>query len=158
MNAGDSTNKAARFAVFDLDGTLCDITHRLSLIKGCEKPDWDGFFAACSADEPKWPVIDLIRSVYGAHVKTNEVVILSGRSEVVRKKTAIWLATHGVPYDHLIMREEGNHEPDHKFKERILKYTLGIDKVRYVVDDRKAVVEMWRRHGLTCFQVAPGEF
>jgi hypothetical protein len=26
------------------------------------------------------------------------------------------------------------------------------------VDDRQKVVDMWRAEGLTCFQVAPGDF
>jgi len=29
--------------IFDLDGTLCDITHRLHFIEGDNK-DWDGFY------------------------------------------------------------------------------------------------------------------
>jgi len=30
--------------------------------------------------------------------------------------------------------------------------------VKFVVEDRKRVVEMWRREGYTCLQVAPGNF
>lgn len=37
--------------VFDLDGTLADITHRLHFIKDGNH-DWDGFFAACVDDAP----------------------------------------------------------------------------------------------------------
>lgn len=147
-------NTERMFAVFDLDGTLCDITHRLPFIKR-EKPDWDGFFAACDKDTAKWDVIGLLMAAYGGR---DEVVIVSGRSDVVMGKTKAWLKKHGINYDHLIMREEGNHEPDFKFKERILTKTLGVKNVRYVVDDRQQVVDMWRRNGVTCLQCAPGDF
>jgi hypothetical protein len=35
-----------------------------------------------------------------------------------------------------------------------------IDRERLVgaFDDRQRVVDMWRRNGITCFQVAPGDF
>ena len=33
-----------------------------------------------------------------------------------------------------------------------------IDDVFLVVDDRQKVVNMWRDLGLTCVQVAPGDF
>jgi hypothetical protein len=35
---------------------------------------------------------------------------------------------------------------------------LDINDVFCVVDDRQKVVDMWRENGLTCFQVAPGDF
>lgn len=44
--------------IFDLDGTLCDITHRLHFIEGDNK-DWDGFYKACPADIPKPAIIEL---------------------------------------------------------------------------------------------------
>ncbi len=44
--------------VFDIDGTLADITHRLHFIQG-EKKDWDAFFAACIDDAPIGHMLDL---------------------------------------------------------------------------------------------------
>ena len=35
---------------------------------------------------------------------------------------------------------------------------VDIDDVFMTVDDRQKVVDMWRENGLTCFQVAPGDF
>jgi len=34
--------------IFDIDGTLADVSHRLHYITG-ETKDWDAFFAACGA-------------------------------------------------------------------------------------------------------------
>ena len=35
---------------------------------------------------------------------------------------------------------------------------IGKDNVAMVFDDRQQVVDMWRYNGLTCFQVADGDF
>jgi hypothetical protein len=35
---------------------------------------------------------------------------------------------------------------------------IGVDNVAMVFDDRQQVVDMWRSNGLTCFQVADGDF
>ena len=32
------------------------------------------------------------------------------------------------------------------------------DRIVAVFDDRQKVVDMWRKNGLTCMQVAPGDF
>ena len=43
-------------------------------------------------------------------------------------------------------------------EKQMLDDHLDIDDVFCVVDDRQKVVDMWRENGLTCFQVAPGDF
>jgi phosphoglycolate phosphatase-like HAD superfamily hydrolase len=45
--------------IFDLDGTLCDISHRLHFIENGNK-DWDGFYAACPDDVPKPAMIAFV--------------------------------------------------------------------------------------------------
>ena len=85
--------------IFDLDGTLADLNHRLHFIKNGKK-DWDGFFNACDKDKPIQWVINLCN-------KFNDVIILSGRSDAVREKTEKWLSDNGVRYSELIMRKSG---------------------------------------------------
>jgi hypothetical protein len=34
----------------------------------------------------------------------------------------------------------------------------GINEIECVFDDRDKVVNMWRKRGIPCFQVAPGDF
>ena len=38
------------------------------------------------------------------------------------------------------------------------RFGIGVDNVDMVFDDRQQVVDMWRANGLTCFQVAEGNF
>ena len=54
------------------------------------------------------------------------------------------------PQNHLYMK-------DSDLKQMWLD-TIGVDTVDMVFDDRNQVVDMWRKNGLTCFQVADGNF
>ena len=63
---------------------------------------------------------------------------------------------------YLFMRpDERRHDPDHQIKQGMLGEILKtVDKknIMYAVDDRQRVVDMWRANGLTCLQVAEGNF
>lgn len=101
--------------IFDLDGTLALIEHRLHFIqrpslkcydcgganrKACVqcadldagfKPDWRAFFAACGDDKPNEPVIRTYRALREAGA---ECWIWSGRSDECQSATKDWLAKH----------------------------------------------------------------
>ena len=65
---------------------------------------------------------------------------------------------YGVPYDDLIMRPKQHHfMPDNDLKQMWLN-DIGVNNVAMVFDDRNQVVDMWRKNGLTTFQVADGDF
>lgn len=87
-------------------------------------------------------------------------IICSGRSAEFRESTAQWLADHGIPYDLLLMRPAGDVRKDCIVKRELYEQHIqGNYNVRLVLDDRNQVVDMWRDElGLTCFQVAPGNF
>ena len=62
-----------------------------------------------------------------------------------------------------MMRDIGDHRPDHIVKKELLYKWLEymkVDKkdVTAIFEDRKAVVDMWREEGFVCLQVAPGDF
>jgi len=143
------------FYVFDLDGTLADLSHRLSHIQG-ETKDWRAFFASVADDQP----IDHVIRVYRQLKMTpqNRMEIWSGRSDECREQTEDWLIRHGLVNIHennLRMRKAGDHRPDHLVKREFLD-KFGRPDV--IFDDRNQVVEMWRREGIPCFQVADGAF
>ncbi|MCC5871720.1 MAG: hypothetical protein JJU22_04930 [Gammaproteobacteria bacterium] len=143
-------------AIFDLDGTLADIEHRLHFIASKPKR-WDRFFRACVDDAPNTPVIELAQTLHGSGW---EIWIWSGRSDAVRIQTKAWLATHVGIEAPLRMRRDGDHQADVTLKESWLLALKPADRarLRFIVDDRASVVAMWRSHGLTCLQCAEGEF
>jgi phosphoglycolate phosphatase-like HAD superfamily hydrolase len=138
------------FYVFDLDGTLADCEHRKPLL--VEK-DWRGFFAAVGDDKPIERVLAVLRTL---HEAGNQIEIWSGRSDECRAATEAWLARHGVPDGiPVIMRRAGDKRPDDMVKREFLRGTNAPD---VIFDDRQRVVDMWRREGIVCFQVAAGDF
>lgn len=141
--------------IFDLDGTLADVTHRLHHIE--KKPkNWAKFFDECHLDAPIQWVIDLFQTISFTLTDYDHLIILSGRSEHTREKTESWLKEHGVDgYHELIMRKAGDFRPDELIKPELLQ--LFLDKhpkaeVGFIVDDRQRVVDMWREKGYNVLQ------
>lgn len=137
------------FVVFDLDGTLCDISHRVHFVARGRKR-WREFFAACGDDEPIWPVINALQAHAAAG---HRVEIWSGRSDEVRAQTEEWLHRHGGIDKYLKrMRPVKDYQRDDGLKERWLLSEQ--ERPSLVYDDRQRVVDMWRKHGIVCAQVA----
>ena len=150
--------------IFDLDGTLADITHRRHLIPGAFTTDeiersrmWKVFNSHCPGDTPIKPMVKMAQILKDAG--HHEIIILTGRSDKYKEQTVAWLTEHGVPYDHLFMRPEEDHRPDTR-----LKWEIYRDKIRvrwdvdFVFEDRATVVEMWRSEKLLCLQCDKGDF
>ena len=147
-----------KIVIFDLDGTLALIDDRRDLAtKDNGKFDWDVFFNPdnISLDLPNVPVIQMTNIL---HKQGFRIFILSGRSDVTHQATVNWLNDNGIWWDHLVMRPQNQlYLPDNDLKQGWLD-TIGKDNVAMVFDDRNQVVDMWRQNGLTCFQVADGNF
>ena len=151
-------NKNKKIVIFDLDGTLALIDSRRELsLKDNGKIDWDVFFDSkmISLDDPNQPVIDMANML---SKQGYTIMILSGRSDVTYQATIDWLNKHDIWFDNLIMRPQNHlYMPDNDLKQMWLD-SIGKDNVAMVFDDRNQVVDMWRQNGLTCFQVADGDF
>lgn len=139
--------------IFDLDGTIALIEHRRHFVTG-EKKDWRAFFAACVDDKPNRAVIAVMNIFITAGYK---IVICSGRSDEVQDETLDWLRRYRVPFDCLWMRPAGDFTPDAELKQKWLD-SMDKSQILCVFDDRDSVVKMWRDNGISCFQVAPGDF
>lgn len=88
-----------------------------------------------------------------------DMVVVSGRDGSCRDQTEQWLLDNDIRYDALFMREAGDMRKDAVVKSEIFWRDIAPKwNVRGVFDDRDQVVEMWRDLGLTCLQVAPGDF
>jgi predicted kinase len=135
--------------LFDIDGTLADLTHRLHHIRNGSH-NWDGFFAACGNDAVIEPIRDLAVLIAQQGWK---IILVSGRSDRVQEETKDWLGRSGVPYSELHMRKDGDYRQDFIIKSEILDRLIAEgNEIAFVVDDRPSVVAMWRERGLTCLQ------
>ena len=144
--------------IFDLDGTLADIEDRRQLCtKENGKMDWNRFFDPenIKLDKPNIPVIMMAQALDAIGYK---IAIFSGRSASTLDATKKWLHEYGIEYNAFKMRPKRNFRPDEQLKLEWLNDMDWKDNVEMVFDDRQKVVDMWREIGLTCMQVAPGNF
>ena len=141
--------------IVDLDGTLCDVEHRVQHVRNMPK-NWNAFNQSMGKDKPYFWCIELVAAMKS---RGYNILFVTGRGEDYRDMTESWLFQHKVVYDELYMRKSNDFREDSDIKEEI--YIKQIEKktqVLFVVDDRKSVVERWRKLGLTCLQCAVGDF
>lgn len=138
----------------DLDGTLSDSEHRVHFVRGKNR-DYESFFAAAGDDAPMWPVITLVRALAQ---QGHEIHILTGRRDDTREVTEQWLEKHEVPHHRLVMRPYDDRTPDHLLKRRWFQQEYDSASVLLALEDRSRVVSMYRELGVTCLQVAEGDF
>lgn len=157
--------------VFDLDGTLSDLTHRLRHVQGSER-DYPTFHRACIDDTPIAPLIKVLGEMYHEPLKyaaflsdrSEKVMIWTGRSDIALRQTLEWGQKH-LPKNFLSdvrrirMRQHGDRRPTHQIKQEWLhELRAQGDNVSLVFEDSQKVVDMWRSENVMCCQVAEGKF
>lgn len=152
--------------IFDIDGTLANLDHRLHYVKSKPK-NWNAFFAGIEHDEPCEEIVEILWALMNITLAPNDptsmfrhrIIICSGRGEEYREPTEKWLAHHSIQYNVLYMRPAGDSREDSIIKKELLEEMRkdGFNPV-LAIDDRKRVVDMWRREGLLCLQCAEGDF
>ena len=150
--------------IFDIDGTLADITHRVHLAKAKK---FDEFFEAQADDVHNAPIVALHQMVAA---QGYQIIYCTGRPEMYREGTLAFLKTvtaGNVPFwtptkPLLLMRpDEDRFIPDSEAKQDMLDNILtrmSKDNILFTVDDRQKVVDFWRANGITCLQCAAGKF
>ena len=139
------------------DAIMCDLDGTISLLNGRSPYKAE----TCNEDLVNEPVAKLVDAMYS---QGYAIIFLSGREDKYRPQTLEFLdkaVKCARDWQHLLyMRETGDFR-----KDSIVKRELFINnvqskwKVLFVLDDRQQVVDMWRDEcGLTCFQVAKGDF
>lgn len=141
--------------VFDIDGTLSNLKHRLSYIRDKSPKDWDTFKALIPYDSPHEDIIWLTQCFksYG------RVILCSARDATNKKETIDWLVKYNVYFDDLYMRDANDYRDDGIIKKELLQeITVKYGKPFLWLDDRNRVVEAIREEGIRVLQVAPGNF
>ena len=143
--------------VFDIDGTLANIEHRLDYVRSKPK-NWKAFDAGIPNDKVNSPVAEIFWTLEetGAH----DIVLASGRNERSRQATENWLLKNGLGhYDKLYMRKADDFRNDSIVKREMLDEIIADygKKPDMVFDDRPRVVNMWRDAGIFVFDVYQGK-
>ena len=126
-----------RLAVFDVDGVLADVTHRLHHLRA--RPQrWERFFTTADHD----PLLEEGAARLRAALEEHDVVYLTGRPERTRRLTERWLARHGLPTGPLIMRADRDHRPARHMKREVLHDLGRTREIASVLDDDPDVVDV----------------
>lgn len=129
-------------AVFDLDSTLADVTHRTHWLEGPWK-DYGSFFADAVHDGLLADGAALVREAE----RTCEVGYVTGRPEWCRRDTLAWLQAHDLPLGPLRMRPNGDHRPARTTKVELLRDLVEGRVLAIVVDDDVEVCRAYARQG-----------
>lgn len=146
--------KLPKAIICDLDGTLAIIGDRSPYdATDCDLKD--------SLNVPVRNTLWGVELAFG-----HDIIFMSARDSKYRPDTERFIIKHlqNEPgtYDlryQLYMRAEGDTRKDWIVKKELFEtHVKGKYYVDFVLDDRDQVVKLWREMGLTCFQVAPGDF
>lgn len=132
---------------------ICDLDGTLALMNGRNPFD----ASRCEQDLLNEPVAHLLKSYADLGTK---IILLSGRTDNYKAHTTRWLDKHDIRYEKLLLRSYGDKRKDAIVKKEIVDNEIkGKYFIRFVLDDRNQVVDMWRNDiGYACFQVNYGDF
>jgi phosphoglycolate phosphatase-like HAD superfamily hydrolase len=137
------THIPAKFAVFDIDGVLADVRHRLHHVQRSPK-NWDLFFREMDADTALDEGLTLVHEQVAQGC---DIAYLTGRNETYRELTSTWLADQGLPTGRLMMRPDNDRRPARLYKPEALRALARSGSIEIVVDDDVAVVDTLRAQG-----------
>ena len=138
--------------IVDIDGT---VAHRID-----RGPfEW----SRVKEDLPKREILDIVKMF---HDNGYGIIFLSGRDEVCYDLTLEWIKDHfceTYKIDHngiqLYMRPKDDVRKDSIVKKELfMEHVYNKYYITHVLDDRNQTVAGWRAMGLTCLQVAQGNF
>lgn len=153
MQAGYFQDYNRDVVIIDLDGTLCNIDHRLHHVttEG-KKKDWKSFFGELYKDGLNSAVYIIYQAIRDKDI---DVVFVSGRGSEYRKETEQWLLSNSITdYHMLLMRNFNDKRDDVIVKQELYeKYIAPHYNVLFAIDDRPRIVNMWRSLGIFTFTV-----
>ena len=120
-------------AVFDIDGVVADVRHRLHHLR---RHSWHRFFDAADTD----PLLAEGATLVADLGREHEIVWLTGRPDWLRTTTLDWLDGHDLPATELHMRPDGDYRPARVFKLEVLR-RLRPRGIAALVDDDLEVVD-----------------
>jgi phosphoglycolate phosphatase-like HAD superfamily hydrolase len=144
--------------IFDLDGTLCNVSealhHILSPPNG--KKDWNAFHEAALAAPPHDWVVQMAKDFDAQGI---DVLVVTARYARWERHSELWLVLNGVPYRKLFHRTNNDRRSPPEVKRDILSLIrlMGWDVIHAVEDNTNVINELWIPEGIPVTLV-PGWF
>lgn len=152
--------------IFDVDGTLTNVGDRVKVIqnKPLQECHWNEFFRRCIEDTPNKKIIKLMCDLMQVGA---EIYVFTGREEAQKDVTidqinSFCVANYNRSFypTKMRMRKDGDRSEDTEIKSQWYEELTDDEKSRIVCvfEDGDSVTDMWRKLGLTCCQVRPGNY
>lgn len=138
--------------IFDVDGTLCDVSSIRHLVAdGSPNRDFHRFHVESTACPPVQQTVEL----WEQHADKARIVVTARQARYFQH-TLWWLLLNGFNPDDMFMRGWNDCRPDSIVKEEILAdiRQRGFNPV-LAIDDNPSVIEVWERHGIPTITI-PG--
>lgn len=142
-----------RWAIFDLDNTIADISYRLQQADEKGKLNYEKLHdpSLIQFDEPMFKTIDLMNDLANFNIS---IFILTARFAATRKVTERWLQVNNVPYDKLVMKSYNKtYMKSDKWKENEMLKFMQQDSLPQVIlaaDDYHKNQFMFESYDIPC--------
>lgn len=137
--------------IFDIDGTLANVTSISHLIDGYDfgthpKEFFDEYHEkSVSVPAVEWIAAEVRKALDDGYA----VFIVTARKIMYAQQTADFLGGNDIPCTGVFMRRDDDNRPDHEYKLDVLNT---IKHMGYIVekayDDNPAIIELWKSHGI----------
>jgi|SRR5690242_4508056 len=138
-------------AIFDADGTLCDVRGIRHYVEGGNR-NFDAFHKASAFCPPNH---DVVEAVFQQQALGRKIVVATGRSMKYGLLTFRWLESNGIPVDAMFMRADGDFRKDVEVKMDILAEIREEYTPVCAWDDNPSIINLWESEGIPT-TVVPG--
>lgn len=136
--------------IFDVDGTLCDVTGIRYLLDG-ETRNFHAFHVE-STGCPTHPHVAALTHALKPEIKR---LVVTARKWRYYTHTLWWMLLNNVKFDAIYMRGDKDDRKDAIVKQEILDNINKYYDVVFAIDDNPNVIEVWKRNGIPT-AVIPG--
>ena len=143
-----------KYAIFDMDDTLCTLEHRRNKAMESGKINFNILFDSklVDYDLPEDHVVDLAQTLKMFNTK---IIVMTARPYHMDIATRKWLTNNHIPFDQLITKEKNKvFQKSSIWKESKLQELLqdvNIEQIVLSIDDNKDNQAMFESYGIPVF-------
>jgi phosphoglycolate phosphatase-like HAD superfamily hydrolase len=138
--------------IFDMDGTLVDVTTVRHHVLDRRRKNYDAFhYGSIFCPPHEW----VAAAAREHHAAGTVVLVVTAREDRWRALSSGWLDYNGIPHHELHMRPTGDFRRDRLIKAEILADLRKRYDIRHAYDDNPAIIGLWEDEGVPA-TVVPG--